>query len=407
MISNLTPSEVAYAMAVLIQTVVAILWWVGGRVFGDTQRVTTNWAASAAWGAAAFAFYLASWRIPVVPYGTGLRIVGNVLAVLWLVALQRGVWLFQKQPLRYRGHMLALAALLPGAWLGLFDANNALRIVAHTGVQVCLGLAIAIDLHACARTRLKWRYPSLLAVPILAFCVLTAARGLQAAFTPVDSMSQFTGNSGLNVVTAFVCVLLLLPLNGVLLTLVVTQLRADLLRLSHHDGLTGLLNRRALQESLTAQLQRSRRNGERFCVLMLDVDHFKRINDRFGHAVGDAALQHLSALLGGQLRTVDRLARFGGEEFLVLLPGVVLSDAVRLGERLRALVAGAPLQYAGAAIPLSVSIGIAEWSGALEDTSRLLVRVDAALYQAKHQGRNQVVTAGDEVLISAPQALAT
>ena len=401
MFSNLTPSEVAYAMAALMQAVVAVLWWVGGRVLGDTQRIAAHWAISGAFGALSFVLYFASWHAPVVPYGTGLRIVGNVVAVLWLIALQRGVWLFMKRPMRWRAHALALLLLLPGAWFGLFDENNVLRIVVQTAVQACLGVAIARDLYACARANLQMRSPALLASPILVFAAMTAARGLQAAFTPVQSLSQFTGSSGLNVMTAFVCVLLVLPFNCVLLTLVVVRLRADLRRLSHHDGLTGLLNRRALEELLAAQVQRSRRNGERFCVLMLDVDHFKRINDRYGHAVGDAALRHLADLLGGRLRKIDHVARFGGEEFLVLLPGLVQTDALLVAERLRQLIAQAPLLHAGKAIPMSVSVGIAEWGGPLEDTSRLLVRADAALYQAKHQGRNQVVTAGTEVLIAA------
>ena len=401
MFSNLTPSEVAYAMAALTQTVVAVLWWVGGRVRGDTQRIAAHWAISGAFGALSFVLYFASWHFPVVPYGTGLRIVGNVVAVLWLIALQRGVWLFMKRPMGYRLHALALLLLVPGAWFGLFDANNVLRIVVQTGVQACLGVAIARDLYACARANLQMRQPALLALPILVFAAMTAARGLQAAFTPVQSLSEFTGTSGLNVMTAFVCVLLVLPFNCVLLTLVVVRLREDLKRLSHHDGLTGLLNRLALEEQLAAQVQRSRRDGERFCVLMLDVDHFKRINDRYGHAVGDAALKHLADLLVARLRKIDHVARFGGEEFLILLPGLVQADALLVGERLRVSIAQAPLPHASKPIPMTVSVGIAESGGPLEDISRLLVRADAALYQAKHQGRNQVVTAGTEVLIAA------
>ena len=110
--------------------------------------------------------------------------------------------------------------------------------------------------------------------------------------------------------------------------------------------------------------------------------------------MGDLALKHLSSLLLDHMREVDRLARFGGEEFLVLLPGLTLPGALPVAERLRAVIAAAPLQHADATIPLSVSIGIAEWADASEDTSRLLVRADAALYQAKRSGRDQVASAG-------------
>ena len=404
MFANLTPTEVAYAMTVLMQAVVAVLWWVGGRVIGDVgnaQRVTTHWAVSGAFGALSFVAYLVAWRVPAVPHGSGARIVANLFSVLWLMTLQRGVWLFMKQPIRYRGHCLALALMVPGTWFGLFDEYSALRIEIYTAVLTGLGAALALDIHACARDHLQMRRPALLTVPIWVFCALMAARGFQAAFASEAAIGEMIGQSAQNVRTALIYVLMLLPFNGILLTLVVSRLRENMERLSHHDALTGLLNRRALEENLAAQLQRSRRNGQRFCVLMLDVDHFKRINDRFGHAVGDAALKHLATKLLGRLRKVDRLARFGGEEFVVLLPGLVLSDAMQVGERLRALVAGSPLPNAAAEIPLAVSIGVAEWSGALEDSSRLLVRADAALYQAKHQGRNQVVMASADALIAA------
>ena len=157
---------------------------------------------------------------------------------------------------------------------------------------------------------------------------------------------------------------------------------------------------RALEEALVAQVQRSRRSGEPFCVLMLDADHFKTVNDRHGHAVGDLALKHLAALLLGHMRAVDQLARFGGEEFLVMLPGLVLADALPVAERLRAVVAAAPLPLAGASIKLSVSIGMAEWGGAHEEPSRLLVRADAALYHAKRHGRDRVALAGADPLIA-------
>ena len=109
--------------------------------------------------------------------------------------------------------------------------------------------------------------------------------------------------------------------------------------------------------------------------------------------MGDVALKHVSALLSSGMREVDRLGRFGGEEFLVLLPGATLSDAVPVAERLRALVVGTPLVNAGTPITVSVSIGLAEWSGVNEDLSRLLVRTDAALYQAKQHGRDRVALA--------------
>jgi diguanylate cyclase (GGDEF)-like protein len=205
-------------------------------------------------------------------------------------------------------------------------------------------------------------------------------------------------HSALNVASTLGYVVLVLSLHATMTALVTARLVTDLRRLSRHDGLTGLLNRCALDEALGAQIQRSRRSGEPLCVVMLDADHFKGINDRFGHAVGDAALKHLSGILLGDMREVDRLARFGGEEFLVLLPGLTQAAALPVAERLRKAVAAAPLVHARTTITASVSVCIAEWGGAREEPSRLLVRADAALCQAKQHGRDQVVSAGGDAL---------
>jgi diguanylate cyclase (GGDEF)-like protein len=200
-------------------------------------------------------------------------------------------------------------------------------------------------------------------------------------------------HSTLNVGSALGYVVLVLSLHAMLMALVGARLGRALVRLSRHDGLTGLLNRRAMLEVLDAQLARSLRNGEPFCVLMIDVDHFKAVNDRAGHAAGDMALKHLSALLRSHMREVDRVARFGGEEFVVLLPGVDAGTALPLAERLRELVASAPLTHGAESFALSISIGLAQWAGAQEAPARLLVRADAALYEAKQHGRDRVASA--------------
>jgi diguanylate cyclase (GGDEF)-like protein len=127
--------------------------------------------------------------------------------------------------------------------------------------------------------------------------------------------------------------------------------------------------------------------------VLIDIDHFKAINDRFGHAVGDVALKHVSALLHGSLRDVDRLARFGGEEFLVLLPDTLPAAALELAERLRHKLESLPMQWQGQSVPLTASIGVTQWRGHDDPVDALLVRADTALYRAKHAGRNRVVAA--------------
>jgi diguanylate cyclase (GGDEF)-like protein len=137
-------------------------------------------------------------------------------------------------------------------------------------------------------------------------------------------------------------------------------------------------------------VHRSRRLGEAFSVLMLDADHFKEINDREGHAAGDRALQHLGTLLAAHMRDIDRVGRYGGEEFIVLLPGTGRHDALVTAERLREKVQSLPPRWQERALALTVSIGVSEWRGDEDDVASLMARADAALYRAKEAGRNCV-----------------
>ncbi|MBH9553168.1 GGDEF domain-containing protein [Inhella gelatinilytica] len=160
-------------------------------------------------------------------------------------------------------------------------------------------------------------------------------------------------------------------------------------RLSRQDALTALPNRRAGDEHLARLQKRLNQGVGGYAALLVDVDHFKRINDELGHPIGDRALVHLGSCLQHELRSVDLLARYGGEEFLVLLPDIDASDAEQLAERVRQRVESSPLRLGGRQYPLTVSIG---WDVARagESTPALLARADAALYKAKADGRNRV-----------------
>jgi diguanylate cyclase (GGDEF)-like protein len=214
---------------------------------------------------------------------------------------------------------------------------------------------------------------------------------------PESVTTEMIADSALNVGSAIAYMVIALTFHATLIGLVFGRLLADLRHRSRHDGLTGLLNRRTMEETLLSQVQRSRRTREPFTVLMLDLDHFKAINDRHGHAAGDRALKHTAAALKAELREVDALGRFGGEEFLVLMPGATVEAARPVAERLRtALITDAP-RIDGAALSLSASIGVAQWREPGEEPSRLLMRADAALYRAKMRGRDCVVVDAPEI----------
>ncbi|MEQ1867242.1 MAG: diguanylate cyclase, partial [Micropepsaceae bacterium] len=168
-------------------------------------------------------------------------------------------------------------------------------------------------------------------------------------------------------------------------------LEAELREMAATDILTGLPNRRHFVAQLEQELARLHRDkGRSASVLMLDADHFKTINDNFGHAAGDDALRHLAVLMQNKLRKVDTIGRVGGEEFALILPGATVPAAEAFAERLRKNVAATPVAYAEKVIPLTVSIGVAGMNVDDASGSDALMRADRALYRAKEHGRNKV-----------------
>lgn len=168
-------------------------------------------------------------------------------------------------------------------------------------------------------------------------------------------------------------------------------LSQELRRQASTDFLTGCANRRSLMERLTAEFERVRRYTGRVCsVLALDLDLFKQVNDRWGHAAGDAVLVHLAALMKQASRAADLVARSGGEEFTLLLPDTTADEALTLAERLRERIATTPLGHDGHDLLVTVSIGISALSAADPGIDAVLARADRALYDAKAAGRNMV-----------------
>ncbi|KWI26319.1 GGDEF domain-containing protein [Burkholderia stagnalis] len=158
------------------------------------------------------------------------------------------------------------------------------------------------------------------------------------------------------------------------------------------DPLTGAANRRQFIERVEAEIARAKRNGAPFSLLALDLDHFKAINDSYGHQAGDQVLQRFVKKCLDASRPYDGVARVGGEEFMVLLPQVALDTARSIGERIRAAIAGAPFEAGiGKPIEVTVSVGVSEFGRDGETIDAMLRKADERLYRAKHQGRNRVV----------------
>jgi diguanylate cyclase (GGDEF)-like protein len=158
------------------------------------------------------------------------------------------------------------------------------------------------------------------------------------------------------------------------------------------DLLTGILNRRALQQVAEEEIARSLRYGQPLSLLLLDLDRFKSLNDRFGHDMGDRALQLSASSFRDSLRSSDRVARWGGEEFLVLLPSTGLAEASLLAQRLRRNIEELTLPSGVEPVRWTVSVGVAQLEPG-QGWIELLARADKALYRAKEEGRNRVVAA--------------
>ncbi len=167
-----------------------------------------------------------------------------------------------------------------------------------------------------------------------------------------------------------------------------------LLELSNTDHLTGLFNRRYLMEALGKEVQRSVRKKSNLSLLVLDIDHFKKVNDTYGHLQGDIVLQRVSQLLQKELRTYDTAARYGGEEFIAILPAATLDEAIFVANRVRTAVQGAKFSGDLSELSLTASLGVANLTASGVRTVDSFIKLaDDALYRAKANGRNRVESA--------------
>ena len=212
----------------------------------------------------------------------------------------------------------------------------------------------------------------------------------RAAYSQADARSEYYSLALAAAGSAMLALLALAAVTALRANARAAEATAELRRIATVDSLTGLFNRRHLLERLEAETGRSLRNGRPLCLAIVDVDHFKRVNDRHGHPAGDEVLRVLARLIRDSVRTSDVVGRMGGEEFAILMPETERAQARLVCERLGAMVARTPvLLPSGAALTVTLSTGIALMAGE-EASDKLISRADAALYGAKAEGRNRV-----------------
>jgi diguanylate cyclase (GGDEF)-like protein len=300
----------------------------------------------------------------------------------------------------------ALLALLSLAVLAVhvlpFSQGSVLhRLLLLTPVVAGINLGVAWILWRQPDGGDKPAYLPLMALELL-FMAQMVLRTLYLAVSEDRTLtfmgSQFLQTSG----SLFVLVFLSVATMGCAV-IVTHHQELALRRASLTDVLTGWLNRRALHDIARREFERRQRTGTPLFFITFDIDHFKAINDRYGHSMGDAAIRHVTALSARVLRGYDALFRIGGEEFAVLVSGGSLADVQGIAQRLRELVAATPLLEQGLApgliIRMTVSVGVAAAQESDLRWEDVLRHADEAMYHAKQQGRNRVAVHGVEVKV--------
>jgi len=170
----------------------------------------------------------------------------------------------------------------------------------------------------------------------------------------------------------------------------------EIYRLTIHDGLTGIPNRRCLEEFLERELARAQRYQRPMSLAIFDIDHFKKINDKYGHLAGDYVLRRMAGKIKKLIRREELFARYGGEEFVVVMPETPAERAARFAEKMREVVETSVFEFDTERIPVTISVGVAALESDIEDSRKFIAAADAVLYEAKRSGRNRVLVAGQE-----------
>jgi len=368
----------------------APLWLLAAGVFREERPAVWHWFGYAMTAAGAMTLISSRSDGP-----SWINTVGaNLCVLLSLVLARRGVELFLRiRPGDREFSLLLLIAVLGQVLIGAQPERAWLRSMLTSGLCAVLLLsALRRSWHALT-TEFSVRLGLAAALPIVAVLFVHLMQMLMAWREP--DMLRITALDS-TLIPARVWVVVLgsaAAFNYLFLFLVALRLVNKLSHQARHDPLTGLLNRRAMQHVLTHEWTRYETQATTFTLLSLDVDHFKRINDQHGHAAGDEVLRGVARRLQQLLRPVDRLARVGGEELLLLLPGCAVDKTGRLtAERLCTALAQTPLA-AGLALDLTVTASWGVAGPAFGDTriEQVMARADAAMYLAKQQGRNRVV----------------
>ena len=347
-----------------------------------------------AWGAAylslglGFAVFFAQpWVGPAVFHvlGPTLVVLGISLSYHAITELKRQpsltVWLIGP-PLLVFAECILFTFAKPNTTIELFIFNTVNLVLL---IRISLALIRGEKHHQpFIDTLAGFSYAALAGLGVIALLDFLLAGGF-------STKSDY--NNPRTIITSIVAIVAEGILFSLFLLVVGERVNRDLKVQALHDPLTGLYNRRAFEEIALHEVSGAARTRKPLAVLMFDIDHFKRINDQYGHSTGDAVLKAAAEILGRSVRNEDFLCRWGGEEFCALLPRATHAQARDVAERALRAFEASPIQVGGRQIQITVSIGIASESSKCQEFSSLVELADTALYQAKEKGRNRFATA--------------
>ncbi len=368
-------------MSGILSLLLAVMLLFLQRSYPRSVRGLGLWAAAHAWSFLASVLFAGRGFLP-----DAITIVAaNLVLLTGMVCYHAGVeQFFGQQPAWARWIALLLLLLPPLYWYALVEPNYNARLILVCLVWAGIFLSMAWRIWRQGPENFSTRFTAvvlLVHVTVLLLRFFSAWMPLaeEGLLTPTRVQSLYVGSNAL----------MLLALGMGLILMAGDRLRAEFEHLASHDPLTHVLTRRVFLEACEQELARCRRHGRSMALLLLDIDHFKVINDTHGHQMGDRVLVDFVGRIASLLRRPDLIARFGGEEFVLLLPETSQDEAVTVSERILARVAesrdGLP--------PITVSIGAATNRPDEDRLDTLLARADRALYRAKDEGRNRIEVA--------------
>jgi diguanylate cyclase (GGDEF)-like protein len=325
----------------------------------------------------------------------------NVLNLLGFALVRRGVQVFVRQPPGDREQFVVLCAgglaVLVPSWLAL---AHGWVVMASASTMAFILLRAAAEARSGLMSEFGTRAALVSAVPMVVVGLVLVLRALAVPFSGNLQGHAIEQGGALNLGLLFTFLAMGLLLNFGMGSMVIMRLVRQLQHLSQHDALTELVNRRGFEQRLAAERDNLQRHGRGFALLCIDVDHFKRVNDRFGHAGGDAVLVGLARVLQREARQVDVVARTGGEEFGLLMPDSDGEGAQRLAQRLLQAARETTHRLGDGEVQVTLSIGLAVAQLRGEPAADLWRRADQALYAAKAAGRDCVQVAAAAPAVS-------